>query len=106
MTTADDILERLGLDRAGFASGDLEVRSPITGELIARVARTDAAGVDAAIARARRLRARGATCRRPRRGELVRLFGEELRREKDALGALVTLEAGKIARRAAARCRR
>jgi aldehyde dehydrogenase (NAD+) len=32
----------------------------------------------------------------PRRGELVRLFGEELRREKDALGALVTLEAGKI----------
>ena len=32
----------------------------------------------------------------PRRGELVRLFGEELRREKEALGALVTLEAGKI----------
>ena len=32
----------------------------------------------------------------PRRGELVRLLGEELRSEKDALGALVTLEAGKI----------
>ena len=32
----------------------------------------------------------------PRRGELVRLLGEELRREKEALGALVTLEAGKI----------
>lgn len=31
-----------------------------------------------------------------RRGELVRLFGEELRANKDALGRLVTLEAGKI----------
>ena len=32
----------------------------------------------------------------PRRGELVRLLGEELRAQKDDLGALVTLEAGKI----------
>ncbi len=32
----------------------------------------------------------------PRRGELVRLLGEELRAAKDDLGALVTLEAGKI----------
>ena len=32
----------------------------------------------------------------PRRGELVRLFGEELRANKEALGRLVTLENGKI----------
>jgi len=32
----------------------------------------------------------------PRRGELVRLFGEELRAAKKELGALVTLESGKI----------
>jgi aldehyde dehydrogenase (NAD+) len=32
----------------------------------------------------------------PRRGELIRLLGEELRAEKEALGALVSLEAGKI----------
>ena len=32
----------------------------------------------------------------PRRGELVRLFGEELRAEKENLGRLVTLECGKI----------
>jgi aldehyde dehydrogenase (NAD+) len=32
----------------------------------------------------------------PRRGELIRLFGEELRAHKMALGRLVTLEAGKI----------
>jgi len=32
----------------------------------------------------------------PRRGELVRLLGEELRAEKENLGRLVTLETGKI----------
>ena len=32
----------------------------------------------------------------PRRGELVRLLGEELRAAKDDLGRLVTLEAGKV----------
>ena len=32
----------------------------------------------------------------PRRGDLMRLLGEELRASKEALGALVTLEVGKI----------
>jgi aldehyde dehydrogenase (NAD+) len=32
----------------------------------------------------------------PKRGELVRLFGEELRAHKDALGKLVSIEAGKV----------
>ena len=32
----------------------------------------------------------------PKRGELVRLFGEELRKSKAELGRLVTIEAGKI----------
>lgn len=32
----------------------------------------------------------------PKRGELVRLIAEELRRKKDSLGTLVSLEAGKI----------
>jgi aldehyde dehydrogenase (NAD+) len=32
----------------------------------------------------------------PKRGELVRLFGEQLRQNKKQLGALVTLECGKI----------
>ena len=32
----------------------------------------------------------------PQRGELIRLFGEELRKSKQDLGTLVTLESGKI----------
>ena len=56
------------------------------------------AGVAAAVAARRRgLRRRGATSPPPRRGELVRLLGEELRaREGRRSAALVTLEAGKI----------
>jgi aldehyde dehydrogenase (NAD+) len=36
------------------------------------------------------------TIRAPRRGEFVRILGEELRAAKDDLGRLVTLECGKI----------
>ena len=32
----------------------------------------------------------------PRRGELIRLFGEELRAAKEPLGHLVSLECGKV----------
>ena len=95
---AATLLERLGVDPSRVADGDLVVRTPITGEEIGRVARhrRDRRRTPPSRAPSPRSR-RGATCRRPRRGELVRLLGEELRREKEALGALVTLEVGKIA---------
>jgi aldehyde dehydrogenase (NAD+) len=97
MLANDDIFNRLGLDRAALADGDLAVRTPITGELLAHVQRTDAAGADAAVASAEKAFETWRDVPAPRRGELVRLLGEELRREKEALGALVTLETGKIA---------
>ena len=96
-TDAGLILERLGVDRARTSGGDLVVRTPITGEEIGRVARTDAAGTDAAVGRAAAAFETWRDVPAPRRGELVRLLGEELRREKESLGALVTLEVGKIA---------
>ena len=73
------------------------MRTPITGELLAHLHRTNAAGTDAAVARAAEAFETWRDVPAPRRGELVRLLGEELRREKEALGALVTLETGKIA---------
>jgi len=96
-TSATDLLGRLGVDPALVRDGDLVVRTPITGEEIARVARTTRAGADAAVTRAVAAFEAWRDVPAPRRGELVRLLGEELRREKDALGALVTLEVGKIA---------
>ena len=97
MHAIDDIFSRLGLERAALANGDLEVRTPITGELLAHLYRTNEAGTDAAVASAAEAFETWRDVPAPRRGELVRLLGEELRREKEALGALVTLETGKIA---------
>ncbi len=96
-TSATELLERLGVDPALVGDGDLAVRTPITGEEIGRVARTTEAETTAAVARAVGAFDAWRDVPAPRRGELVRLLGEELRREKDALGALVTLEVGKIA---------
>ena len=94
--STEELLERLGVDPASVLDGDLVVRTPITGEEIGRVARTDAAGTDAVVARAVAAFESWRDVPAPRRGELVRLLGEELRTEKEALGALVTLEVGKI----------
>src|SRR5689334_20089495 len=97
-TAADtaELLARLGVDAADVEGGDLDVTSPITGEPIAHVRQTTPEGADAAVGRAVAAFEAWREVPAPRRGELVRLLGEELRREKDALGALVTLEAGKI----------
>ncbi len=103
MTTVDvapavsDLLDRLGVDPARASSGDLAVHTPITGAEIARVTRTDAAETDAAVTRSTEAFAAWREVPAPQRGELVRLLGDEMRREKEALGALVTLEVGKIA---------
>ncbi|MBL6854234.1 MAG: aldehyde dehydrogenase family protein [Alphaproteobacteria bacterium] len=72
------------------------VHSPIDGAEIGRVAFDDAKSIDAKVADAVTAFRIWRDVPAPKRGELVRLFGEELRANKEALGRLVTLEAGKI----------
>jgi aldehyde dehydrogenase (NAD+) len=92
---ASRILADLGiLEHAG--AGDIEVRSPISGAVIGKVASHTAAEVDAVLARAHSAFLAWRDVPAPRRGELVRLLGERLRQHKQALGSLVSLEAGKI----------
>jgi aldehyde dehydrogenase (NAD+) len=91
--TAAEILAANGL--AGLA-GTLPVRSPIDGTEIARAPETPLAAMPGVIAASQGAFKWWRTVPAPRRGELVRLLGEELRAAKDDLGALVTLEAGKI----------
>jgi len=93
---ARGILERLGVARDRFEAGTLAVRSPITGEPIGRVVEVAAVAVPEAIARAHAAFLHWRLVPAPRRGALVRLLGEELRAEKQALGRLVTLEVGKV----------
>ena len=94
---SDPLLRSLGLSPDALRDGDLIARSPIDGTVLARVRSHTPADIDAAIARAHLAFHRWRTVPAPRRGELVRLLGEELRANKAALGALVTLETGKIA---------
>jgi aldehyde dehydrogenase (NAD+) len=91
-----DLLLRLGVAPAAFDAGDLIARSPITGDAIGRVAEASAADVDAAVGEAQRAFAAWREVPAPRRGELVRLLGEELRGAKADLARLVTIEAGKV----------
>ena len=95
-TEAAEVLKRLGVADALWTGGDRPVRSPVTGEVMARVHDTPPAEVNAAIERAHTAFLAWRNVPAPRRGELVRLFGEELRAAKADLARVVTLEAGKI----------
>jgi aldehyde dehydrogenase (NAD+) len=89
-------LKALGISEAEISQGDLVVRSPVDGAILGKVRSDTPAEVDAKIAASLKAFHAWRDVPAPRRGELVRLFGEELRANKDALGRLVTLEAGKI----------
>jgi aldehyde dehydrogenase (NAD+) len=92
----EQILKRFAIPKAQRAEGVLEVATPIDGAQIAMLKPHTPAEVDAMVDRANAAFTVWRTVPAPRRGELVRLFGEELRAAKQDLGALVTLEAGKI----------
>ena len=90
------ILKRLGFTQRALSGGDLKVSTPIDGSLIARLVTHTPEQVDQTIREASRAFGEWRMTPAPRRGELVRLLGEELRRSKADLGALVSLESGKI----------
>ena len=75
--------------------GDLSVRSPIDGSLVAELPTASVAEAHAAIARAAEAFKAWRVVPAPKRGELVRLFGEELRAHKAQLAELVSIEAGR-----------
>ena len=90
------LLLDLGVSAAEIEGGDLTVTTPLTGETLAAVHTATADEVEHALASAAAAFVSWRSVPAPRRGELVRLFGEELRKEKARLARLVTLEAGKI----------
>jgi aldehyde dehydrogenase (NAD+) len=92
----EQIVKNAGLEGSQLSQGTLGVRTPIDGSEIGRIRTHSATEVRDAIARAAAAFSIWREAPAPKRGELVRLFGEELRREKDNLGRLVSLESGKI----------
>ena len=90
------ICARLGVMGSLFVPDGSPVRTPITGEIIANVRQTTPNEAQRAIGQAAEAFRTWRLVPAPRRGELVRLFGEELRASKHDLGRLVTIETGKI----------
>ncbi len=80
----------------GGAGAVLEKRSPIDGSVLARVAQASPADYARAIAAAHEAFLAWRELPAPKRGEVVRRYGDALRKLKPELGRLVSLEAGKI----------
>jgi aldehyde dehydrogenase (NAD+) len=104
-----DVLAALGIKavNAGAWSQDggwmesadaplLESVNPATGSVIASVRCATVADYERVVASSRKAFEEWRKVPAPKRGECVRLIGDELRRNKEALGKLVTLEVGKI----------
>jgi len=95
LAETEALLTKLGVDQRLWTGGARAARSPITGEIIARVHDASPDECRRAIAAAHDAFLIWRAVPAPRRGELVRLLGDELRAAKSELGRLVTLEAGK-----------
>src|SRR5688500_3602598 len=101
----NSLLQRLGLkeENPGVFSGEwagsgpvLERLSPIDGQPVAKVRAAKADEYEAAVSRAAAAFLKWRSVPAPLRGELVRQFGNALRRMKSDLAQLVTIETGKI----------
>ena len=86
-----EILRRLGAS----TSGNMLAHSPIDGTQIGSVAEATPADIDAALNQSHSAFLAWRSVPAPRRGELVRQFGNVLRIHKDDLARLVTIECGK-----------
>ncbi len=104
-----ELLKRLGIEspQAGTWSGShgwsqasagplIEVRNPSSGEPLAQVRGARLEDYEQLLESATKASAAWRALPAPKRGEIVRLIGEELRRCKQDLGTLVSLENGKI----------
>ncbi|MGA1833776.1 aldehyde dehydrogenase family protein [Rhizobium wenxiniae] len=92
----DKIFADLGVAADQYKGGTLAVRSPISGTEIGRLPEVTAADAKKAIDAAHEAFLEWRLVPAPKRGELIRLLGEELRAGKAALGRLVSIEVGKV----------
>ncbi|MCC7259603.1 MAG: aldehyde dehydrogenase family protein [Alphaproteobacteria bacterium] len=95
-TEVQTLFSALGVSLSAQKGNDLTVRSPLDGSVLSSVRFHTPKELEAAIAAAQDAFIAWRDVPAPRRGELVRLLGEELRAVKEPLSQLVTIECGKI----------
>jgi aldehyde dehydrogenase (NAD+) len=93
MMDRQEIFKILGLQTM---QGNMTSTSPIDGLILGRVQAHTPQEVQRIIEKAVDSFREWRTVPAPKRGELIRLYADELRKNKEALGTLVTLENGKI----------
>ena len=76
-TQTKTILDRLGVNQNLYENGSMQVKTPITGEVIGAVVEATSADMEDAINQATKAFEEWRLVPAPRRGELVRLLGEE-----------------------------
>ncbi|PWS27722.1 aldehyde dehydrogenase family protein [Pedobacter yonginense] len=106
-TEIQSILNKLGIkaDNAAFSTGSvwggdanaksLESYSPVDGKIIASAKVATAEDYELIVKKSQEAFKHWRTIPAPKRGEIVRQFGDALRANKDALGTLVSYEMGK-----------
>ncbi|WP_370288973.1 aldehyde dehydrogenase family protein [Nocardioides sp.] len=93
---ARQILAELGAGDVFTADGDLIARSPVDGSELGRLAGCSSSEVGVAVGTAQAAFEQWRAVPAPVRGQMVRELGDLLREHKEALGELVSIEAGKI----------
>tara|TARA_Y100000991_G_C21973421_1_gene350798 strand:+ start:1859 stop:3403 length:1545 start_codon:yes stop_codon:yes gene_type:complete len=101
----EEVLKELGLEKINegsstgrncFSSGDLlDSYSPVDGKLIGKVRCSTKEDYEKVMLAASSAFKNWRTVPAPKRGEIVRQFGEKLRKHKESLGKLVSYEMGK-----------
>jgi aldehyde dehydrogenase (NAD+) len=106
-TTISSVLKQLGIENTNpaYSTGSnwgktnsektIESHSPVDGQKIAAVQVASAKDYDHVVEKAQQAFLAWRAVPAPKRGEMVRQFGEALRNNKEALGTLVSYEMGK-----------
>lgn len=92
----DGILSELGVVIDDYIGNDIEVITPIDGSIIAKLVADTSQSANEKINKAKEAFIKLREIPAPKRGEIIRIFGDELRRIKEPLAHLVTVECGKI----------
>lgn len=91
-----EIWAKLEINLAELTTGSLLVQSPIDGQLMGRITPHTPAQAHQIIQNAQIAFQAWRQIPAPKRGELIQLFGQELKNSKEILGQLITMETGKI----------
>lgn len=92
----DNLLKQLGVNLANHKGDQLDVFSPIDGLKLASLKTDNTKNLDLKIKNSVTAFKIWRDVPAPKRGELIRIFGDELRKNKESLAKLVTIECGKI----------